>query len=246
MSYIELITAFVAPWVVLELLLLFKRNDPIKTVLSGVLAVGAITIIISAPLNQILASQGILEFNSSESLFMIGLVPFEIYGLIAGMCLFSGLILYFLRPRIHPVRIPSRWIKLGGVALLVPLAITCLIMLREPSLNHMGVILLWFSIVMGSQWFFGGSLVWRTKSMFISACLFSTGYFCLIDAFAIHKAYWGVNPFLSSGISLFGLPIERVLYYLSINLCYCQGLELFWYLNRRKGLFTPREQARTR
>ena len=52
MSYIELITAFVAPWVVLELLLLFKRNDPIKTVLSGVLAVGAITIIISAPLNQ--------------------------------------------------------------------------------------------------------------------------------------------------------------------------------------------------
>lgn len=244
MSYIELITAFVAPWVVLELLLLFKRNDPIRTVLSGVIITGVLTLIISAPLNQILAQQNILVFNRFESLYMVGDLPVEIYGLIAGMCLFSGLILYFLRPRIHPVRFPSRWIKLGGIAFFAPLAITCIIMLREPTFAHMGVILLWFSFVMGAMWLFGGSLVWRTKSRFILATLISTIYFSLIDAFAIHKGYWIVNASLSSGITIFGLPIERSLFYLCMNLAFCQGLELFWYVNRRKGLFTERARIR--
>ena len=60
-----------------------------------------------------------------------------------------------------------------------------------------------------------------------------TVYLWIIDRIALATGIWHISPTYTTGIALFGLPIEEALFFLVTNLFVVQGLVLFrWVVDR--------------
>lgn len=236
MNYSEFLLIFLLPWVVLELFLLLRRNDPVKIVLVGVLLVASLMVVAAAPFLNFLAREGEIVFNQDLSFALIEAVPLEICLLVVGATFFSGLLLYFFRPRIHRKRTPAKMIKFAGCLFYFTLGALGAIMLDMKITRHLGMVLVWASPFLFVGWLIGGGVIWRTKNMFGSAALLSAAYFTLIEGFALSKELWSVRYETSLGVALVNVPLERAVFYILFSLILCQALEIFWYFYQRPHL----------
>lgn len=232
MSYLEFILVFLCPWIALGLILLFKRNEPIRAVLFGVISVSLSIALVFTFLLYALTGPDVqhelLVFNLIKSLQTYDRLPLEIPLLLFCQSVMSGFILFFIRPRIHPTLVPSLRVKGVGALVLIIFIFLGVIMLGNPVTSHTGALLLWGGIILLAQWFFGSSLVWRTKGMFALTVLISSMYFSIIEGVAIKSHLWAMGDGSNLGIDFLGIPFERILFQIILAASSCQGLEIFW------------------
>lgn len=241
MSDLEFFLAFLCPWIILGLIILFRRNEPIAAIMAGILCVGAFMALVSFPLDYFLASEGILIYDPFQSFHLFKDLPAEIPISAFAQSFLAGLALYFLRPRIHPATVDSKVLKFTGAGVFAVVAFLGEIMLGNQVGYHLGLVFLWAGFLLFFQWLAGSSLVWRTKGMFSVAVCASAVYFCVVEGLGIYYGLWNVDVDKSLGLFIFNIPIERALYQIFFALIACQGHEIFWRYFVRRDLFSPND-----
>jgi lycopene cyclase domain-containing protein len=109
-----------------------------------------------------------------------------------------------------------------------------------PSFLYLGGLIAWVGPVLALQWGVGGGYLARTPRMWLAATLIPAAYFWVADRIAIGMGTWYLSPELTTGVTVFGLPIEEMLFFTAAGVMTVNGLVLFeWVLDwndRRRGV----------
>jgi lycopene beta-cyclase len=206
-------------------------------------AVAVIAFIYTTPWDNYLVYRGVWWYGPDRVLGTIGYVPVEEYAFFILQPLLTGLWTYLLlmrsrvRSEAHGERRrgglnggltlslgPTRAIGLG-VYLLVA-AGGVLALTYERGL-YLGLILAWAAPVLAAQWVFAAPAVRAAPALFATAVGVPTVYLWIADRVAIGMEVWSIAPQYTTGIMLFGLPVEEALFFLVTNLLVVQGVLLF-------------------
>jgi lycopene cyclase domain-containing protein len=87
--------------------------------------------------------------------------------------------------------------------------------------------LVWALPVIVLQIAVGWRELWAHRNAWIGTTAVSTLYLCLADRLAIGDGIWHIAPNRSTGVFLFGLPIEEAVFFLLTNLLVVQAMLLF-------------------
>jgi lycopene cyclase domain-containing protein len=248
MTYLQFLLLFLVPPI--ALLLAFQRG---RLSLGSSLAWGrahialalmlGLALVYTTPWDNYLVAHGVWGYPPERVLLTIGYVPLEEYLFFLLQTLLSGLFLYWLARRQTPVtsspraRTVGRW---AGTILFVLLTIAGLLLARTTWGLYLGLILAWFAPVAALQWGVGGSELLRRWRLALPAVLAPTLYLWIADRLALGLGIWWVSPRYTTGLHLFGLPLEEALFFLLTNVIVVQGLLLFLTLGRRPvGQWAP-------
>jgi lycopene beta-cyclase len=92
---------------------------------------------------------------------------------------------------------------------------------------YLGLILVWAAPVLAAQWPFIARGVWAAPGRFAIAVGVPTLYLWIADRVAIGAGIWSISPRYTTGLHLFGLPMEEAVFFLVTNLLVVQGILLF-------------------
>jgi lycopene cyclase domain-containing protein len=126
----------------------------------------------------------------------------------------------------------------GGAVLLVGIA--CL---RDAPTFYLGAILAWAGPVLALQWGFGWPVLWATRRTLALGVGVPTLYLWAADWVAIDVGVWVISETYTTGVTLFGLPVEEATFFLVTNLFVVQGLFLFLWVLDRWGWTAPAPTA---
>jgi lycopene cyclase domain-containing protein len=110
------------------------------------------------------------------------------------------------------------WAYLGAVGLYA---------LQFEQGTYLGLILVWAAPVLLLHWLVGGHWLGARARFLIKAILPPTLYLWVADWVAIQVGVWYIEPALSLGPSLLGLPLEEAVFFAVTNLMVVQGLFLY-------------------
>lgn len=82
------------------------------------------------------------------------------------------------------------------------------------------------------QWAYGGHHLWRLRRVIAVAVAAPTLYLWIADRIALALSIWHISDQFTTGLALFGLPIEEALFFLVTNMLVVQGLVLALHLPR--------------
>ena len=123
--------------------------------------------------------------------------------------------------------------RVAGVAVglaMVPVGLWLVV--TDPSFLYFGGLIAWVGPVLALQWGVGGGYLARTPRMWLTATFVPAVYFWIVDRIAIGMGTWFLSTELTTGVAVFGLPIEEMLFFVSANLMTVNGLVLFeWVLD---------------
>ena len=99
---------------------------------------------------------------------------------------------------------------------------------------YLGGLLVWVGPVFALQWGVGGGYLARTLRVWVPATLLPAAYFWIADRIAIGVGTWRISAEFTTGIAVFGLPIEEMAFFIAAGLMTVNGLVLFeWVLDWR-------------
>jgi len=102
----------------------------------------------------------------------------------------------------------------------------------DPSLLYLGGLIAWVGPVLALQWAVGGGYLARTPRTWLTAALLPATYFWVVDRIATGMGTWRIAPEFTTGLAVFGLPIEEMVFFLSAGVMTVNGLVLFeWVLD---------------
>ena len=123
--------------------------------------------------------------------------------------------------------------RIAGVAIgltMVPVGIW--LVLYDASFLYFGGLMAWVGPVLALQWSVGGGYLVRTPRVWLSATLLPAAYFWIVDRIAIGMGTWSISTEYTTGLAVFGLPIEEMLFFAAAGLMTINGLVLFeWVLD---------------
>jgi lycopene cyclase domain-containing protein len=85
----------------------------------------------------------------------------------------------------------------------------------------------WVAPVLAIQWHAGRRILPRRWRAVAVATLLPTFYLAAADRYALGAGIWQLSPDHTTGIALFGLPLEELLFFLVTNLVVAQSVVLF-------------------
>jgi len=102
----------------------------------------------------------------------------------------------------------------------------------DASLLYLGGLIAWVGPVLALQWAVGGGYLARTPRTWLTAALLPAAYFWVVDRIAIGMGTWRIAPEFTTGITVLGLPVEEMVFFLSAGVMTVNGLVLFeWVLD---------------
>ncbi|AFZ68070.1 carotenoid biosynthesis protein [Deinococcus peraridilitoris] len=186
-----------------------------------------IAFVYTTPWDNYLVYKQVWNYPPERVLGRVGYVPLEEYAFFVLQTLIAGLWLFLLLRRGGPPHISTFAVRWGGAVLLLLLAFAGAFMLSFESTFYLGLILAWAMPVLALQWAFGGDLVLGNARTFLLAVLPPTVYLWATDLFAIRQGIWSISERYTTGLNLFGLPLEEAVFFLVTNLLVVTGLLLF-------------------
>ena len=251
MTYLAFHAVFILPPIALLLLLAWRAPGPRAGWLdpSGARTVPALALILvlalvyTTPWDNHLVARGVWTYPPDRVLFTIRHVPVEEYAFFLLQPIMTGLFLLLLarhmpRPSAASAeaREAGRWIGTAAFLLLTVLGAG---LLGTERGTYLGLVLVWASPVAALQWGVGGpSLVAHGRIAAVAVAV-PTLYLWLADRAALALGIWAISSRFTTGLHLFGLPIEEAIFFLMTNLIVVQGLVLFLVLGRRaEGAWT--------
>jgi lycopene beta-cyclase len=245
MTYLTFHAVFIVP--PLLLLALLNRGAVQRLgrrALWTVPAVALIAVIYTTPWDNYLVYRGVWWYGADRVIGTIGYVPVEEYLFFILQPLLTGAWTYLVLRRPHvlgalcasePLRsgAPSDAVSSVGDARALGMAVYVLcvaggaLALTYERGLYLGLILVWAAPVLAAQWFFVGRALVRVPVAFVAAVMAPTVYLWIADRIAIGAGIWSIAPQYTTGLHLFGLPMEEALFFLVTNLLVVQGVLLF-------------------
>ncbi len=234
MTYLGFLLAFLVPPIVILFLLGLGRKNRIPGYGFSVILLCLIAFAYTTPWDNFLVASNIWGYSRERILGTFGHVPFEEYAFFLLQPIFTGLWLRFLlRGQQFPL-IPSkeytqsdRKSRFWGAALLLFLTYLGAALLTVHWGTYLGLIFVWAGPVLAFQWVYGGHDLWRLRKLWFFAWFPPTAYLWFADWFAIQQGIWFFSEYKTSGLLLFGLPLEEALFFVVTNLMVVQGLLLY-------------------
>ena len=112
------------------------------------------------------------------------------------------------------------------------------LLLGSTASFYLGAILLWAGPILAIQWGFGWPYMWEIRRTAALAVAVPTLYYWVIDRIAIGLGIWSISGEHTVGLSLLGLPVEEMLFFLVTNLFIVQCLYMYIWLLDRAGSAT--------
>lgn len=238
MTYAEFIAIFlILPTLILVGVGSFMRKRGglgaigVRHHLTGVAILTLIAFVWTTPWDNYLIFRGVWDSPPDRILGRIGYVPLEEYAFFILMPFFNGAVLLLLlahrkeppRP-CHSSRQGLRVLALTVAALLTSGGVLALVF---PSGTYLGLILVWFTPPLLIQWFFDPVVLIRGRKIVLAGTLIPSIYFGLADSFAIGSGIWEISSTLTTGVKIFNLPLEELLFFVVTSLLLAQGLVLW-------------------
>lgn len=191
--------------------------------------IAVVALVYTTPWDNYLVWRGIWDYGVDRVVGTIGYVPVEEYLFFLLQCLLTGLWLYWLLARQSEFVQPEFPFKQGGLMLVlgIILSLAGVWMLQTDSTLYLGLILAWAAPVLSLQWFIGTATLWAMRRIWLLGVLVPTIYLWIADRIAIASGIWHISPTYTTGLELFGLPIEEATFFLVTNLLVVQGISLF-------------------
>jgi len=216
---------------------------------SGVAVITLIAVVYTTPWDNYLIARGVWGYGEGQTFATLGLAPLGEYVFFILQPLLTALWLGQLtlrhgwpetglldwnegRRRLDTEHLRLLPRLLGG-SLAVGIGLAGLLLLGADRTFYLGAILAWAAPVFAIQWVVGLPQLchqWRTVALGVAV---PTLYLWAIDRIALATGIWHISPTYTTGVDLFGLPIEEALFFVVTNLFVVQGLVLFrWVADR--------------
>jgi lycopene beta-cyclase len=210
-------------------------------------AVALIALVYTTPLDNYLVYRGIWWYGEDRVIATIGYVPVEEYMFFVLQPLLTGAWTFWLlmrqaaggdsagdasrrtgehaaEERATPSAAVTRAYGVGFYLILTAAGVLALTFERG---LYMGLILAWAAPVLAAQWVFAGPAIVRSPRLYALAVWVPTLYLWVADRLAIGMEIWSISEQYTTGLHLFGLPVEEALFFLVTNVLVVQGVVLF-------------------
>jgi putative membrane protein len=202
----------------------------------GVAVLALIAFFWTTPWDNYLIARGVWDSPEERILGRLGYVPIEEYAFFVLMPLFNGVILLMLLGRgvrvggsCHLPRHHLRIVALCMAALAMAGGFAALMFSRGA---YLGMILVWFVPPLLIQWFYDPRTLVREKRVVFLGTLVPTFYFGLADRYALANGIWEISDTMITGLHLWDVPIEELLFFATTSLLLAQGLVLWHNLHK--------------
>lgn len=230
MSYLAFHLVFILP----PILLLTLVQQPLANIGGrraglALLLITLLALVYTTPWDNYLIWRGIWGYGTNRVVGTIGYVPIEEYLFFLLQSILTGLWLYWLLARkSEPIQPEySLLVKVFMPILGIALSLAGALMLQWNTTLYLGLILVWSAPVLTLQWIIGATKLWEMKLTWLVGTLVPTLYLWISDRIAIANGIWQISDEYTTGLQLFGLPIEEATFFLVTNLLVVQGLLLF-------------------
>jgi len=194
-------------------------------------------LVYTTPWDNYLIWRDVWHYGTGRVVGTIGYVPVEEYLFFLLQPILTGLWLYWLfAHKVEPIQQQhSTIVRTTGTVFWVALSIAGALMLRWSPGVYLGLILVWAGPVLALQWVIGATQLWARKRTWLYGTLVPTLYLWLADRIAIGQGIWSITEAYTTGLHLFGLPLEEATFFLVTNLLVVQGLLLLLLLGKSQS-----------
>lgn len=202
----------------------------------GVPLMTVVAVAYTAPWETYLIGRGVWGYGSGTVVARLFQIPLEEYLFIVLEVVLAGMWLAVLpRPEVD---IPPMDLGERGFGLVAGLAVGAagFTWTQFVDATYMGWLLTWAAPVLAVQWAYGWAYLWRIRRTVAAAVLGPTLYLCVADRVAIHIGVWELSETYTIGWTILGLPVEEAAFFLLTSLFLVQGIVLFDWLLRRRGV----------
>lgn len=187
----------------------------------------AIAFVYTTPWDNYLVAHEIWWYSVDRVIGTIGYVPIEEYAFFLLQPILAGLWLALLPVRTTTERVGGRAARVAGGLASSLIAAAGVVMLGYERTLYLGLILAWAFPIVAGQWAWHGDVFMRHFRRLLIGVLVPTLYLWIADRIAIGLEIWIISPRYTTGLSLFGLPVEEAVFFLITNLMVVQGLLMF-------------------
>lgn len=203
-----------------------------KALLGAWLFLSCIAFVYTTPWDVHLVSLGVWGYPEESVLATVRGVPVEEYAFFLLQTAITSCWFLICLRRTNQSLLPAATTRSHRRAFwVVPcLAYLCLLglyALQFEQGTYFGLIIVWATPIMILHWLVGGFWLAGRLRFLARVVLPPTLYFWCTDWIALQAGTWHINPQLSLGPSLFGLPLEEALFFLVTNVMVAQGLYLY-------------------
>lgn len=227
MTYFGFLVVFlVSPILALTGLLYYRRRSGLGSALGGRAAVLAVAVhmllalVYTTPWDNYLVATGVWYYDPAHVTgVVLGYVPLEEYVFFLLESLLVGLWWIALRPSSGPARPFESHAglrkSLSAVALLIWAVSTVAFFRNWTPGTYLTLILSWVLVPIGIQLAFGSDLLWHYRRLVAGTILPVALYLSVADSIAIKTGIWAISEAQTTGLHLFGLPLEEGLFFLA-------------------------------
>lgn len=235
LTYLEFLALFVVPpSLVLSALAVVRPMRPGRW--GGVGLMVGVAFVYTSPWDSYLVQRGVWYYGEGAVSHTVWHVPLGEYLFMVLQAATVALWLYVVLEReegsapFRPTDV-SGTDRLVGVLAGAAVGTVGLALTTQSPTFYLGAVLAWAAPVLALQWAFSWRYLrvrWRTL---LAGVAVPTLYFCLIDRIAIELGVWVVPPRFTTGLFLWGLPVEEAVFFALTAVFVVQGLILLeWVL----------------
>lgn len=238
MSYIAFIALFLIAPILITGMLVIRRvqrgeiPSPIaRRGLYGTLALAAIALVYTTPWDNVMVERGIWGYDPHRVLgIIIGWVPLEEYLFFMLQPILIGIwgLLSWTSIRESPI-VPSAGLRWGAGLILGGAWAVLLAMENRfgPPWTYCRAILAWGLPPLILQIGFGADLLWGDRRSLLLRWIPPAFFLSAADRLAIAEGIWFLNPDLTTGLTVLGLPVEEGLFFFLTSLLVAGGWTLW-------------------
>jgi len=234
-TYLEFLAAFVLPpLVALGAVRLRAPRRPHEALsLAGIGVLLVLALAYTTPWDNYLVARGVWWYGDGTVAAWLWYAPVEEYVFVAAQTLLTGLWVQSLPVRDDPGFFPTRGDAAVGLFAGLVVGLAGVAFLARDATFYLGAILAWAAPVLALQWAVGWRYLWARRRLFALAVLAPTVYLSAADRWAIADGIWVLADQYTTGVTVFGLPVEEGAFFLVTNVFVSQGLILYaWVVAR--------------
>ena len=236
LTYLAFHAVFVVPPLLgLAVLTWRRRRSPLNLRLGalGVVVVTALAVGYTAPWDRFLIDRGAWFYGEGRVARWIWKIPLGELLFFVLQPLLTALWTFQVDGPVCSDIGHSRRDRLAGVLAGVAVSAVGVVLFTGQSTLYLGAILAWAGPVLALQWAVGWRYLLAVRRRVAVAVAVPTLYLWVIDRIAIGNGIWTISGTYTTGLGLFGLPVEEMTFFVVTNCFVVQGLVLLPWVARR-------------
>jgi lycopene beta-cyclase len=236
MSYLTFHLVFICPAIALVFFLSQKERHACgRQSWTSLIFICSLAFFYTTPWDNYLVYKKVWWYGPDRVLGTLLYVPLEEYAFfLLQSVLMTWFFFFIAKPSQWTASVPHRFAPVQIIFLfMLPCCLSFALYLDEETL-YLALITSWSFFVLGLQWCIGPHILLTQKRAIIGSVAIMSCYLCAADRFAIGLGIWEISATYTTGIFIFGLPVEEALFFLVTNLMVAQGVTLFLSPDLRK------------